>query len=108
MIAKWTMASLATADATAAVRERAIGGVRSRGSGSCSASARVTAALPATEARLGIMRSAQVIICRAALRLAAVKPITEADERAELARASKAIGAAFRLHQRYSQAARCV
>ena len=51
MIAKWTMASLATADATAAVRERAIGGVRSRGSGSCSASARVTAARPASRVR---------------------------------------------------------
>ena len=45
------MASVATANATAAVRARAIGGVRSRGSGSCRASARVTAARSASRAQ---------------------------------------------------------
>ena len=42
---------MATANATAAVRARAIGGVRSRGSGSCRASARVTAARSASRAQ---------------------------------------------------------
>lgn len=71
------------------------------------ASADLTAALPATEARLGLMRSAQLVICRAALRLAAAKPISETAEREHLTRAAKAMDAAFRLHQRYSHACRC-
>ena len=72
------------------------------------ASCELTSALPATEARLHAMLSGQLVICRANLRLASRPPRSPVEEREHLARASKAVGAAFRLHQRYtSQACRC-
>ena len=71
------------------------------------ASVELTASLPPTEARLHTMLRGQTVICRCALRLAALCPARESpesEERMHLSRSSKAIGAAFKLHQRYVQA----
>lgn len=64
----------------------------------------LTAALPPTESRLHSMLRDQIIVTRTRLRLAVAKQ-DERDGTEQLARASNSLSTAFRLHQRWVQAA---
>ena len=69
------------------------------------ASSELTAALAATESRLHAMVRGQAVVCRCRLRLATLDNVEHAERLEQLGRASSAIAAAFKLHQRWVQAA---